>query len=175
MLRQTAGNRAPPLPFPSFCPLTATFPKLAVILRQLYIRWVAERSLLRSGPVTVSLTMLRQHDVGQPTTSQLARLQFSELAPLLFQSSSFYWPHFLHYTAHYWVVWVNKKQSSRLYFACHDTIETLLVMHQVYAYIYRSVIPLYVLFMEPVVSPYSKQHLIILKLAEIPGVARDSR
>jgi hypothetical protein len=38
MLRQTVDNRAPPLPFPSFSPLTVTFPKLSVILRTLY--WV---------------------------------------------------------------------------------------------------------------------------------------
>jgi hypothetical protein len=33
MLRQTVGHRAPPLLFPSFSPLTVTFPNLAVILR----------------------------------------------------------------------------------------------------------------------------------------------
>jgi hypothetical protein len=38
MLRQTVGHRAPPLPVPSFSPLTVTFPKLAVILRPLYWR-----------------------------------------------------------------------------------------------------------------------------------------
>jgi hypothetical protein len=37
MLRQTVDNRAPRLPFPSFSPLTVTFPKLAVILRPLYV------------------------------------------------------------------------------------------------------------------------------------------
>jgi hypothetical protein len=37
MLRQTVDNRAPPLLFPSFFPLTVTFPKLAVILLPLYI------------------------------------------------------------------------------------------------------------------------------------------
>jgi hypothetical protein len=36
MLRQTVGHHAPPLLFPSFPPLTVTFPKLAVILRPLY-------------------------------------------------------------------------------------------------------------------------------------------
>jgi hypothetical protein len=36
MLRQTVGRRASPLPFPSFSPLTVTFPKLGVILRLLY-------------------------------------------------------------------------------------------------------------------------------------------
>jgi hypothetical protein len=35
--RQTLRRRASPLPFPSFSPLTVTFPKLAVILRPLYV------------------------------------------------------------------------------------------------------------------------------------------
>jgi hypothetical protein len=39
MLRQTADNRVPLLLFPSFSPLTVTFPKLSVILRPLYDRW----------------------------------------------------------------------------------------------------------------------------------------
>jgi hypothetical protein len=39
---QTVGHRAPPLPFPSFSPLTVTFPKLSVILRPLYC-WLAEK------------------------------------------------------------------------------------------------------------------------------------
>jgi hypothetical protein len=37
MLRQTVDNRAPLLLFPSFSPLTVTFPKLSVILRPLYM------------------------------------------------------------------------------------------------------------------------------------------
>jgi hypothetical protein len=36
MLRQTLRHLASPLPFPSFSPLTVTFPKLAVILRPQY-------------------------------------------------------------------------------------------------------------------------------------------
>jgi hypothetical protein len=49
MLRQTVGHRAPPLPFPSFSPLTVTFPKLAVILRPLEYSTVRVKfaSLLR--------------------------------------------------------------------------------------------------------------------------------
>jgi hypothetical protein len=37
MLRQTVEDRAPLLLFPSFSPLTVTFPKLSVILRPLYV------------------------------------------------------------------------------------------------------------------------------------------
>jgi hypothetical protein len=37
MLRQTVDSRAPLLLFPSFSPLTMTFPKLSVILRPVYI------------------------------------------------------------------------------------------------------------------------------------------
>jgi hypothetical protein len=39
MLRQTLNNRAPLLLFPSFSPLTLTFPNLSVILRPLYLKF----------------------------------------------------------------------------------------------------------------------------------------
>jgi hypothetical protein len=47
MLRQTVDNRAPPLLFPTFSPLTVTFPKLSVILRPLY---TSDESVLRDRP-----------------------------------------------------------------------------------------------------------------------------
>jgi hypothetical protein len=69
-LRQTVGNRAPPLLFPSFSSLTLTFPKLSVILRplcriflwQLVGSYAVEKLILRKTPL-MGRVMVKFHHI----------------------------------------------------------------------------------------------------------------
>jgi hypothetical protein len=51
MLRQTVDNRAPTLLFPSFFPLTVTFPKLSVVFHSLYFCFSVQPPLRIYGTV----------------------------------------------------------------------------------------------------------------------------